>query len=147
MNHQINEFIDSFIGKKFLPKLPLEQVSCLDDSDLESVVMRYAHGDCHIWSLALFEKDQRLSIYGVFADKQLIHSCVSNSESFFDANGVQTQIELMAAWGFVDCQELHLVQMTYDELFALVSPDQEEILEADDNMEFWLNKTKQYLIS
>lgn len=76
----------SLLNGEFKPNENLEFVSFLGDTDLESVVMRYGHGDCHIWSIALAEAALRNHYFDVKLFVLEIGATIIHSGVFF--NGV-----------------------------------------------------------
>lgn len=138
----------SLLNDEFKPKENLELASFLGDTDLESVVMRYGHGDCHVWSIALAQAAFNDEIFGIDSfvmqiGSTIIHSGIYFNGVFLDSTGVHTEAELISHWAFHGTVEINMYDL--DDLFYLVSPDEDEIAEAHDNIEFWYKKTEAYL--
>lgn len=141
----IDQFCSDFLAGKYLAKDSLEDVSFLNDTDLESIVMRYAHGDCHAWTIALVECDFKLNIHGLYADGQIIHSCLSNGTIYLDATGIHTEDALLSTWKFITGVECEVEQLSHEEVYRLIMPMCDEIAEAQDNIAIWLKKASTYL--
>lgn len=71
---------DFFSGQLHPKEKTLEESLFLGDTDLESIVMQYAHGECHTWTVALHQACPRTGVHFVLADDEIIHSFITSED-------------------------------------------------------------------
>lgn len=143
-----SEICHALANGEFKPKTNLEFASFLGDTDLESVVMRYAHGECHFWTIALLEapwinQSAAVEVFCLLVDGALIHSGIFSNDIYLDAAGVHTKSDLISHWSMHGGVELEV--WDYDELHDCVYPTEQDLIDTKDNIEFWYKKTRNYL--
>lgn len=72
------------------------------NSDIESLVSRYAHGDCYAWAITAMRAGNISNCaYLVNTDIGPVHAFVASQDEKlgFDANGVQSVAAIKADWG------------------------------------------------
>lgn len=145
---QIQQLCSDFLGNKLKATDSLELLSFLGDTDLESIVMRYAHGDCHAWSLALHEINADMNLYLLVTDDSPIHSFIFDSESglALDSNGVHKIENLRSYWSAITGDECEIEESCYSTVYQLCNPYSGEIDDAMAHIIPWYEKTRQHFL-
>lgn len=138
------QITSNFLLGLLKPQPDLEMMSFLDDTDLESIVMRFAHGECHFWSLALAENHHNVEICGLFIGDEIIHSCLVSDNMYIDARGVHTKESLLESWQFVTGEICEIENISYSELYGLVNPTKEDLEDTHANINYWYSLTQEY---
>lgn len=146
---QVQQLCSDFLSNQLKQGESLEELSFLGDTDLESVVMRYAHGDCHIWSLALHEVSEDLKPHLVLADDIPIHSFVVNlqTNTALDSNGVHHIESIRQYWSDITGVACDVEEVCHSTIYQLCTPCDDEVAEAVENIAFWYDKTRQHFLN
>lgn len=128
--------------------MALEHQEDIANSDLESIVMRYAHGECFDLLQMLLEVDLAqlytpVVVYG-FND-QPIHcllgiKTVSGDYVYLDANGIHTKEDVLEFWTYFQSRRniefLHLVRENFYELH---NAENQTLIDASYNFCSWIS--------
>lgn len=149
-NHKLVNFCENFLNGKFGSQSNdylIENMLDGTESDLESIVMNYAHGSCHDWSTALLTSNSELRAYCVFADDIPIHSFVSNKDNSLalDANGIHRIEALKKYWEFLAQDECEIEEVSPDFIYTLTMPSHDEISDAQLDIELWVSLSEKHI--
>ncbi|WP_432709724.1 hypothetical protein [Pedobacter sp.] len=116
------------------PQIRLSDEQC-------DLILQYAHGDCHLWTITLLEECADLDVVVFLHDHNIIHSaagCLS-SNLFFDANGIQTLEAIQCYWKKITHSKPEVKKVNLEKMYGLISPEPEEISDTRKDIVFWLD--------
>ncbi len=123
----LKALIDDFLCNNF-QHFDLFFEHLLLTGDEETVVMKYAHGDCHHLTLALLKFDSSLKAIGFHnSEDEVIHSAISNNYGqVLDSNGVHSLDDCEQYWSAISGDSVEIkpmdesdVKYMHDHLTAL----------------------------
>lgn len=141
-----------FLNGNLYPKeFTLEDEMVFEDADLESIVMRYGHGECHDWTYALTEACPSLDVHYILLGGEVIHSFVANQSGTLalDSNGIHLFEKVKEYWQVITteiCTVVNMRDFKYS-LEELLAPELEDIEDAHANIALWYKKTEQHFKS
>lgn len=144
---KIQDFIQSIVRGELTPlDRALETTNYMAYGDFESVVMRYAHGDCFALAALLVQMDEKnqLTPYFLRSSDGYYHGLVAfkgtdGSMVFLDSNGLQTQHSIATQWGFVTRQQVEFVESDREDFLEAINPDDEELEDAAHEFSEWIS--------
>lgn len=147
---EIQQFLNQCINGELTPlATALENTAFISDGDFESVVMRYAHGDCFQLSGMMLKLDisKKLKPYCLFSTVGCCHSLVGieledGTSLFLDANGLQTKESVKDQWKFVTGFNVDFVSYEYDRYMKNVHLDDDELTDTIFNFSEWISFVK-----
>ena len=120
------------------------------DPDLESMVMKFAHGDCHYLTALLAQyAPEQFDIFLIKSQGNIIHSGVVDKQFkvFFDANGYNDADTRVGNWFF--CEDVEIVKATDWEigqlLDAMQSLDEQDMLDYANEIIYFLKVSKKIM--
>ena len=144
---KIHDFIQSIVCGELTPlDRALETTNYMAYGDFESVVMRYAHGDCFALAalLVLMDEKNQLTPYFLRSSDGYYHGLVAfkgvdGSKVFLDSNGLQTESSITKQWKFVTRQQVEFVESDREDFLEAINPDDEELEDAAHEFSEWVS--------
>lgn len=144
---KIHDFIQSIVCGELKPlDRALETTNYMAYGDFESVVMRYAHGDCFALAALLVWMDEKnqLTPYFLRSSEGYCHGLVAFKQAdgsfiYLDSNGLQTKEAIAKQWYFVTRQQVEFVESEREDFLERLNPDDDELEDAAYEFVEWIN--------
>ena len=133
-------------GELLASDIALENSEFMSNPDFETVVMRYAHGDCYqlAATLLLLDHSNALTPYFLRSTQGYCHGLVcfqqgNGTKMFLDSNGLQTEQSVINQWSFLTKGKVDLIRYDREDFLDRIGIEDDEFEDAAYEFSGWIS--------